>query len=56
MKINRCGRNSVCLSAMLDGSGHGRVSEYRGKQFGLHKRNINNKTGYPLPSKIQQII
>ena len=49
-------RNPACLSAILDGSGQGRVSEYRGKQLRLHKGNINNNTGNPLPSKIQQMI
>ena len=41
---------------MLDGSGQGSISEYRSKQLGLHKGNINNSTGYPLPLKIQVII
>ena len=56
MKTNRCGRNPACLSAILDGSGQGRVSEYRGKQLGLHKGNMNNHICYALPSNFLQII
>ena len=42
-----------CWNVQVKGD---RVSKYRVKQFGLHEGNIDNNTGIPLPSEIQQTI